>query len=480
MDTPCTTPGYESYARKTPRPIPFEDYVLLLEEGLQVLEHGVVIVDGEGRIVFFSRTYGEFLETEPEKMLGRFSPEAIENSRMHIVVKSGEKEVGHSQKIRGEEMVVQRIPIRKDGKVVGAIGQVMFRRVHDVLALAEQLDVLKRKLKHYEREIRELRRARYSFENIIGESPAIQKAKREARNASKTSAPVLLVGESGTGKELFAHAIHNASPRARGPFVRINCAAIPGELIESELFGYEPGAFTGAGKKGKPGKFEIADGGTVYLDEIASMPLPMQASLLRVLQEKEFERVGGTKVIRSDFRIIASTNVPLEKLVAEGKFRKDLYYRLNVVPIYIPPLRERREDIPLLAQALAAEISEEEGTGEKTFSPSTLEMLARHDWPGNVRELRNVVGRLLLSVQKDLIEPEDVVPHLPGKTGSSSLPLTAQGKTLREVVAEVEKKVIEERLKAEGGNVAKAARSLGIHRTALYRKMNILGIPVTR
>ncbi len=219
----------------------------------------------------------------------------------------------------------------------------------------------------------------------------------------------LILGESGTGKELFAHAIHYASNRRLFPFIRLNCAAIPRDLLESELFGYQPGAFTGAGSRGKPGKFELAHQGTVFLDEIGDLPLEMQPKLLRVIEEKETERLGGTRVFKSDFRLIAATHENLEKLVDEGRFRKDLYYRLNVIPIMVPPLRERKEDIPILAHHLIQTLNNELGTKVTRLAPEVLRCFERYPWPGNIRELANILERILYSLDGDSIERH----HLP-------------------------------------------------------------------
>ncbi len=236
--------------------------------------------------------------------------------------------------------------------------------------------------------------------------------KKLALKASQINAPVLIMGESGTGKELFAHAIHYASERRLYPFIRLNCSAIPKDLLESELFGYEAGAFTGAGAKGKPGKFELAHQGSIFLDEISDLPLEMQPKLLRVLEEKEMERLGGTRMTRSDFRLIAATHAKLESLVEQGAFRKDLYYRLNVLPLQIPPLRQRKEDIPLISEHLIRKFQREEGTKMVLISPEVLEILQNYYWPGNVRELANILERILYTIDGDTILPR----HLPSSS----------------------------------------------------------------
>ncbi|MCP4621950.1 MAG: AAA domain-containing protein, partial [bacterium] len=265
--------------------------------------------------------------------------------------------------------------------------------------------------------------------------------------------PVLITGDSGTGKELFAQAIHHASPRKLYPFVRINCSAIPKDLLESELFGYEQGAFTGAKSEGKPGKFEIANQGTVFLDEIGDLPLEMQPKLLRVVEEKEFERVGGTRVIRSDFRVIAATNQNLEKMLHEGRFRKDLFYRLNVIPLHIPALRERRDDITLLARHFMKQMAHEAALNEVEMGPEARKALRRHDWPGNVRELLNVLERTLSSIEGNHIRLSDLpfyLQRIPQKTSERNQT------SIKEMHARTEKEVIIYALKETNNNKAQA------------------------
>jgi transcriptional regulator with PAS, ATPase and Fis domain len=297
-----------------------------------------------------------------------------------------------------------------------------------------------------------------------------------ARRFADKHSSVLITGESGTGKEIFAHAIHHASPRKDGPFIRINCSCFPPQLLESELFGYEGGAFTGAKREGKPGKFELAYKGTIFLDEIGDLPLEIQPKLLRVLEEREVWRLGGTTPRRTDFRIIASTNKNLEEMVKVDRFREDLYFRLNVLVLYIPPLRDRKEDISLLSRSLLAELNSELGTNFE-ISNGTLEALKSYDWPGNVRELRNVLERAIAIAEKGSIELENLPLHLlhtadhlaqaEGRNTEGLLGLTL-GKTEYDLLTKI--------LKTTGGNKTLSARLLGISRTSLYEKLNKYGI----
>ncbi len=444
-----------------------ETYINVLHTILDTVNEWVVVVDKDGIVQMMSKAYKEFLrKPNPE---GKHVTEVIENTRMHIVAKNGVREVGDIQEIRGNKMIAMRIPIKKDGKVVGAVGKVMFKDIGDFLSLSKKIDTLEKELEYYKKEFDNKRVAKYSFENCIGKSQKMIEVKNMARKVAKTNSNILILGESGTGKELIAHSIHNASNRRLGPFVKINCAAIPSDLLESELFGYEEGAFTGAKKGGKPGKFELANGGTILLDEIGDMPMNMQAKLLRVLQEKEFERVGGNIVKNLDVRIIASTNKDLERLVQNNGFREDLYYRLNVVSLRIPPLRDRREDIPDLANALKNKLTKRLGIYVEGISDEAIEYLQNYSWPGNIRELENVIERAINMLSSDLvIKPE----HLPKRITKNKLKNKFTGnKKLKAVLEEVEKEMIIESLNKNKGNKNKTAKSLGISRVNLYKKL---------
>jgi PAS domain S-box-containing protein len=448
--------------------------VRTLEEILVGSGEWMVVVDANGIITMISEGYATFNGSTVSDAVGKHVTEVIENTRMHIVAQTGYAEMGERQTIAGRELIVNRMPIMDGQRLAGAYGRVVFKNVEQLWELAAKLRVLESKVKYYENELTQLRGARYTLSSIIGSGQAISAAKLEALKASRTDSTVLLLGDTGTGKELFAHAIHAAGQRRSGPFIKLNCAAVPAELLESELFGYEEGAFTGAKRGGKPGKFELAAGGTLFLDEIGDMPLAMQAKLLRVLQEREVERVGGTGTRTVDIRIIAATGKPLENLVKEGRFRADLYYRIHVIPIHIPPLRGRREDIEAIAEHFLARISCETGEIKRLISPELMAILKSYLWPGNIRELQNVLERAVAMTREDVLLPEHLPEHLlPSVSRMHSI--TAPG-TLAHAKAEAERKAIIGALEMAKGNKSRAAVLLGIHRVKLYEKMKRHGI----
>ncbi len=373
-----------------------------------------------------------------------------------------------------KERIVARIPLRDPkGNIIGAVAKLMFWNPEKVKELVRQVEVLQSRLDYYEKELQQAYRSRYSLEGVVGESAPMHEAKETALQAAASDLPVLIVGETGTGKEVFAHAIHQLSARRARPLVRVNCAAIPHELFESELFGYEAGAFTGASPKGRPGKFELADRSTIFLDEIGELPLPLQAKLLRVLQEREIERVGGTRTLKVDFRVIAATNRDIKVMLAQRYFRPDLYYRLNIFLLKTPPLRKIKTDIPRLAYHLLS-LMRDPISLPRRIDAKAMSRLIEYDWPGNVRELRNVLERASSMAGNGPILEE----HLPleisefHKTASRDDALH----TLKEEMASAERQAIERALSLTGGNRTDAARLLGIHRTGLYQKMRQHGM----
>jgi DNA-binding NtrC family response regulator len=330
------------------------------------------------------------------------------------------------------------------------------------------------RLSRAEREAAQLRREAGYFDELLGESPVMRQLRERVTRAARSPASVLVTGERGTGKELVARAIHRASPRAKGPLEKLNCAAVPANLIESELFGHEAGAFTGATKQ-RRGKFERASGGTLFLDEVGDMPLDMQAKLLRVLQEAEIERVGGHETLTVDVRVVAATNKDLVEACAEGAFRADLYDRLNVIPVVLPPLRARREDIPVLAEHFLEQACRRNDRPGVRFDPSAFTALTAHPFPGNVRELKNLVERLVILGPDDVVRAEDVTQAL-GGAAPSPQGLFRPGVPFRVLAEEAERRILEEALAAHGGQMTATARDLGLERSHLYKKAKALGL----
>lgn len=462
------------------------------EQIINLLAERVVIIDDNGMILYINEGYCQFIGKTMEKAIGQPVQDVIENSRMHRVVKTGKAELAAVQKINGSEMIANRFPIFEDGKVVGAVGNVMFRNPEEWRMYRTKIQNLVEELNYYQAKAQRDLRSKYSFEDLMGSSPIFLEAKTLAQRVSGSNSSVLLIGESGTGKELFAHAIHHNSTRASAPFVAINCSSIPEHLLESELFGYEEGAFTGAKKGGKKGQFELASKGTLFLDEIGDMPLSMQSKLLRVLQEKEVVRVGGYKSISVDVRIIAATHRDLEKMVEKGEFRQDLYYRLNVIKIDIPPLRERKEDIPPIARRLLKKLEARFYRNSIELSAEVKERLMQHSWPGNIRELENVLERSINVLDGKTIKVSDLPLYLRDfepKDGSA-IHSSSEGispnlvsaselsfiQPLKETLAQVEKQAIEHALAVTKGNKLEAARLLEISKTSFYDKCKLYNI----
>ncbi|MDI3257319.1 MAG: sigma-54-dependent Fis family transcriptional regulator [Kyrpidia sp.] len=443
----------------------------LLEAIINATQDAISVVDREGKGILINPAYTRLTGLGPEDVIGKpATVDIAEGESMHYqvlrtrrAVKGVPMKVGPARR----EVIVNCAPIVVDGELKGSVG--VIHDISEIQKLTEELDRAKRLIRKLE--------AKYSFEDIVGHSPAFTSAVQLARAAAQTPATVLLRGESGTGKELFAHAIHNESARRYHQFIRVNCAALSGSLLESELFGYEEGAFTGAKRGGKKGLFEEASGGTIFLDEIGELPLGTQVKILRVLQEKEIVRVGGTRAIPVDVRIIAATHVNLERAIHEGRFREDLYYRLNVMPILLPPLRARTEDIEPLARQFVRKFNQEFGRQVVGLTPEAIRRLEEYPWPGNVRELENVIGRAMIRI--GYTDTWIDVIHLPlSDLGATSVePAPAEdGRTLEDVVRAAERAHIERVLAGVAGNKTEAARRLGISVRNLYYKLEKLGI----
>lgn len=436
----------------------------LLEVVFENAHEPMIVTDKDGKILLLNRSYREFLNVQD--VIGKPVTEVIENTRMHIVGQEGVAEIADIQQIKGQSMIAHRIPIMYEGKVLAVLGTVLFQDVKELASLAAMVDQLKDELTYYKKELRRRMGATYHVDQIVGYSQKMLELKQFSQKVAKSDSTVLITGESGTGKELFAHAIHAESKRKMGPFIRVNCAAIPDTLLESELFGYEEGAFTGAVRRGKKGKFELANHGTILLDEIGDMPLPLQAKLLRVLQEKEVEKVGSVRTTPIDVRVIASTNQDMLASIKEGKFRADLYYRLNVVSLSIPPLRERLEDLPELVSNLLTQLVESTGVTVRSIDDDVWAVMRSYSWPGNVRELRNVLERALHLMEDDVLKKEHI--WLPASSEELSSPAVVR--PLKETLEQAEREALMHAMKEAGGNKQEAAKLLRISKSTFYEK----------
>ncbi len=440
-----------------------------METILETAYDGLIVVNADGLITHLNMAFAEIFKLDQQQVIGKHVGEAIKDSRLPKIIKDGNEEFGDVINVNGKEIVVSRFPIHKSGKIVGAVGKVMFKDVKKLFHLANKVSKLNSELKYYKNEIQKLSNTKYSIDSIIGESIEIQKLKKIIRRISNSISAVLIMGESGTGKELIAHSLHRESLRSTGPFIKVNCAAMPENLLESELFGYCEGAFTGAKKGGQIGKFEQAHGGTIFLDEIGDMPLSMQVKLLRVLQEKEIEPLGSTASKKVDVRVISATNRNLRALISEGKFREDLFYRLNVVPINIPPLREREEDIKILVEHFCTKFNYDFGLSVKELSLEVWQVLLNYHWPGNIRELENVIEQIF-----NVIESETIgISHLPVylRVEAVKKNISLKQTNLKDLLETTEREAIIKTLKKFEGNKAQAAKALGISRAWLYQRL---------
>jgi len=450
-----------------------ESFLKTMATLIDALPVAMIFIDSQTRIIAINQEFLDVLEVTREQALGRAVREVDPNSKFPDTLLSKTADIAHKHTFRsGKTAIVHRIPIvNAEGRAIYGFGMVLFDTVENFSDMVIRNQLLETTVNHYKEQLSLLRSAEFGWDKIIGQSQLIRETKEMAKKASKTDSTTLITGQSGTGKELFANCIHMLSHRGEHPFVKVNCAAIPNELLESELFGYVEGSFTGAKKGGMIGKFELADKGSIFLDEIGDMPLGMQAKILRVLQEREVDRIGGPKPVPIDVRVIAATNKNLKKLIQEGKFREDLYYRLNVMTIEIPSLRERTGDIKELCAFLVRKIARRIGRGEAAISQRALRILMSHDWPGNIRELENVLERAL-----NLAEGDILPPHLPAYlTQRDQLPGVGEH-SLKTMLADVEKQAILRSLERHAGNKSQVAAELEISRSTLYEKMELYDI----
>lgn len=455
-----------------------DEYKEFLETVLEQVD-GTIITDADGIIVYLGKKYADMLGVKVEEAVGKHARKIIPQTRMDIVARSGLEEIGSVHMVNGSIPVVcNRIPIKREGKIIGAVAFTTFRKLDEVTGLFNEINRLNLEIKEYKSELVKLRGAKYSLEQIVGSSPQIQKVKELIKKVAPSKLAVLISGETGTGKELFAQAIHQLSPRNHKPFIRINCAAIPSELLESELYGYEEGAFSGAKRGGKPGKFELANGGTLLLDEINELPIYLQSKLLRVIQEQEIERVGGVKTIELDVRLVCTTNRDMQELVRRGEFREDLYYRINVVDVNIPPLRQRIEEIRDLTEHFIKKINTNHGLGINGIKGDVLQLFKKYRWPGNIRELEHVMERAaVMAMSGELVTAhfDYLMPRLLGNPDSDKIEPGGLA-SLEKVKDVAEKQAILNALTKANGNKTIAANELNIHRTVLYTKMKKHGM----
>lgn len=462
-------------------------FLLSVDFAYDILDHiltdpydAMAIVDADAKIAFISPVHEKFFGLKEGEAQGKHVRDVIENTHLHHVVKTGVAEVGQIQRMKGSERVVSRLPIRHDDKVVGAIGRVMFKGPQQVEALAKRINILEEEIATYKEASQKKARGEEYLDAIIGQSTTIQSVREQIRKIAPLDIPVLIQGESGTGKELVAQALHMMSPRQDGRLVTVNAAALPESLVESELFGYEAGSFTGADRKGRAGKFELADRGTMFLDEIGDMSIEVQSKLLRVLQDRMVERVGGEKPKRVDFRLCSATNRDLELFVEQGKFRLDLYYRVSPVQITLPPLRERIEDIPSLLVHFVGELAKQYNRPAPEIDMEVHEFLMEKSWPGNIRQLRHEIERAFVFCEKGRLSvsnfEQNTNLNAPRTEFAKKETVTGavDNGNLKEALDKLETHLINDALIRHKGNKKKAAEHLGISRSYLYKKLEEL------
>ncbi len=438
------------------------------ESILECIHDGIAVVDKKGIVIYVNDANYRITGNEAKNFLGKQVRDVVPDSRIPYVLDTGSKLIGIKTKVNEKEVISNIVPVVYNGKVEGAIS--IFRDLSEIVRLNEKLEDANLKIQHLYKELNFLTDADSNM--IIGSNPEMHKTLKIAQKASLVNSTVLLQGESGTGKEVFARFIHRHSLRENKPLVTVNCAAIPESLLESELFGYEEGAFTGAKKGGRPGMFELADTGTIFLDEIGDMNLLLQAKLLRVLQSHEIMRVGGTKLKHIDVRVIAATNKNLKQMVEDKTFREDLYYRLEVIKIDIPPLRRRREDIYLYIQYAAKKISKQIGK-EVSVSPRVIKALSEYHYPGNVRELENIIEVCIVSDEDGIIDMDDLPENIkPQKRGENGIHFYFETFPQME---QLERMLLEKAVQMYPSKT-EAAKHLNLSRATLYRKLEKYGI----
>ncbi|PKN65234.1 MAG: sigma-54-dependent Fis family transcriptional regulator [Deltaproteobacteria bacterium HGW-Deltaproteobacteria-15] len=449
-----------------------EDLVEALRIVLDNVYSGIIVVDKDSKILYMNRFYSDLLKTDREEALGKHIKEFFPESRLPGILRSGEMELGQRCSLRaGIALLVNRIPIKRQGETIGVILQTIFKDYTEISELMARLNMLEKEVKYYKRGLDSMLSATFTLGDIVGSNRKILEARSVAEKYARTDAAVLITGATGTGKELFAHAVHTSSQRKKGPFVCVNCAAIPKELLESELFGYETGAFTGARQKGKPGKIELAHKGTLFLDEIGDLPMSAQSKILRVLETRKIEKLGGVRTQDVNFRLVAATNRDLRAMIGRNEFREDLYYRLNTMTIEVPSLAERADDIP----ALVDHFLRIAGRPAVKISEAAMDAILNYSWPGNVRELKNAIDRAMSLAEGNSIEIDHLPYEIRDYHNKCRRGRGTSVKPLAEELACHEKELITETLRLTRGNMVRAAKLLGISRSTLYEKCKAHG-----
>lgn len=447
---------------------------------LETVDESCTVIDQSKQVIAWTKGAEELFSVKKEKIIGQLITNFFSRDKLEILntLEKGTSVYHHQHQARENQVVlINSNPVRINDRIIGAV--VSETDITSQIRLNKELYEARERLFHLEKEVTKLTSKEDPFQSIRGSSPTLKRTIHKIKKAASANTGILIYGESGVGKELFAKAVHHIRENKNAPFVAINCGAIPSSLFESEIFGYEKGAFSGADLKGKKGKAELAQGGTLFLDEVGEMPLEMQVKILRLLQEKAFYRVGGTREIHVDFRVIAATNKDLKALVNEGKFREDLYYRLNIISIEIPPLRQRPEDIIELSHYFLHEISIKYQQPIHGISQEVMQALLQHNWPGNIRELQNVIERLVVFAEDGEIHLEELSFDIEKKHAPSTLPpepAANDNRALSTRLEEVERKIIMQELKKAGGNKQLCAKNLQITRATLYNRLKKLGI----
>jgi len=441
-----------------------------------------IVTDEKGNVICLSKNYEDLLGVRGEDYIGKSVQNLIENSEIPRVIQTKKEEIGHLFTLKnGLTVVCNRIPVIENDILYGVISSATFYDLSEVSLLNDQIEKLRKENLEYKKKITELySKQKYSIDQIIGDSAQVMDIKNIVQRFADSNLTFLITGETGTGKEVFANAIHKLSSRKSENFVKINCAAIPKDLLESELFGYEAGSFSGALKSGKMGKFELANHGTLLLDEIGEMPLALQSKLLRVLQENELERIGGLETIKLDVRIICSTNQNIEEQVEKGLFRKDLYYRINVIEINLPPLRNRLEDIVPLSKFFISKINKSYGLDVTEIKKEVYALFNEYEWIGNVRELQHVLERACITAGAGALKLEhfDFLLSRIYKKDKLNNEILNDINSLNNITAEVEKEKIIKTLIETKGNKTSAAKLLNIDRSSLYNKLKKYNIDI--